>query len=811
MIMKKLLLFLLVIISPIISYAQQAKYSRAKIHLDTKDKTLKTLSKLGLAVDHGESKKDIYFISDFSEREIKIAKENGYTVEIIIDDVAKHYADQNKEPSKKKDSAGSAADENSVNRQNSNCSSSSGSSITTPSNFQLGSMGGFFTYTEMLAELDNMAALYPNLITFKAPIGSFTTVEGRPIYWVRISDNPNVNETEPEVFYNSIHHAREPASLSQSIFYMWYLLENYATNTEIQNLVNNTEMYFVPCVNPDGYVYNQTTDPSGGGMWRKNRRDNNDGTFGVDLNRNYGYNWGYDDTGSSPTTNDETYRGPTAFSEPETQALKYFCENHQFKIALNYHTYGNLLVYPWGYELSIYTPDSATFVNYAQLLTNENNYIYGTGDQTVGYVTNGDSDDWMYGEQGSKPKILSMTPEAGDASDGFWPAQSNIINICKTNISQNIHMAHLAGKYALAEDTSPQVINQQNGYFNFNLQRLGLDNPAVYTVSIIPLDSWITSVGPPKAFPAMSLLQVKQDSISYVLNPSITSGQSFSYILRVNNGFYDNNDTITKMYGSTIVIYSNNASSVSGFTAAGGNWGISNTEFVSSPSSITDSPAGNYNDNSNKKITLNNNIDLTSAQSASLTFWAKWETEAGYDYVQIEASDDNGTTWVPLCGKFTKPGNSNQDQGNPLYDGFQPTWVWEEISLSNYIGQTIKIRFQLVSDQGLTYDGFYFDDLSINIISSTTKIEELKEENLISQNIPNPANTLTHVNIFTNNKNNLTLYIYNAVGEIVRKEKISNKQSSLSIDVRSLSNGTYFYQVANENFRSNMIRMVVLK
>ena len=202
---------------------------------------------------------------------------------------------------------------------------------------------------------------------------------------------------------------------------------------------------------------------------------------------------------------------------------------------------------------------------------------------------------------------------------------------------------------------------------------------------------------------------------------------------------------------------------------------------------------------------------MTSALSASLTFWAQWEIDAGYDYLQLEASDDNGITWVPLCGKFTKPGNSNQDQGNPLYDGFQPTWVWEEISLSNYIGQTIKIRFQLVSDQGLTYDGFYFDDLSINIISSTTKIEELKEENLISQNIPNPANTFTHVNIFTNNKNNLTLYIYNAVGEIVRKEKISNKQSSLSIDVRSLSNGTYFYQVANENFRSNMIRMVVLK
>lgn len=811
--MKKLLFFLLVIIFPFITYAQQPKYSRAKIYLDTKEKTLKDLSKLGLAVDHGESKKNIYFISDFSEREINVAKENGYTVEIIIDDVAKFYVEQNKETSlKKKENADYVGDEKSLNRQNSDCNSSSGNNIVTPSNFQLGSMGGFFTYAEMLTQLNNMAALYPNLITVKDPISSFTSVEGRPIYWVKISDNPNVDETEPEVFYNSLHHAREAASLSQLIFYMWYLLENYSTSTEIQNLINNTEMYFVPCVNPDGYVYNQTTDPNGGGMWRKNRRNNNDGTYGIDLNRNYGFNWGYDDTGSSPSTNDDTYRGPSQFSEPETQALKYFCDNHQFKIALNYHTYGNLLIYPWGYELSIYTPDSATYVNYAQLLTTDNSYAFGTGDQTVGYVTNGDSDDWMYGEQTSKPKILSMTPEAGDASDGFWPAQSNIIPICKVNISQNLYMAHLAGKYAIAEDNSPSVINQQNGYFNFNIQRLGLDNPAVYTVSIIPLDSWITSVGSPKTFPTMSLLQISQDSISYTLNSSITSGQTFSYILRVNNGFYDNNDTITKIYGSSTVLFTNNGSSVSGFTSTGGNWGISNTEFVSPPSSITDSPTGNYNDNSNKKLTLNTNIDLTSALSASLNFWAKWEIEAGYDYVEVEASDDNGITWVPLCGKFTKPGNSSQDLGNPLYDGFQATWVWEEMSLNNYVGQVIKIRFKIVSDQGLTYDGFYFDDLSVNIISSTTQIEEVSsKEYLISQNIPNPANTITHVNIALNNKSNLMLNIYNAIGELVRQEKISDKQTSISIDVRSLSNGTYFYRVGNENFHSKMMKMVVLK
>src|SRR5690606_2209606 len=115
-----------------------------------------------------------------------------------------------------------------------------------------------------------------------------------------ISDQPDVDQDEPEVLYDALHHAREPASLSQLIFYMWYLLENYGTNDEVTYLVDSTEMYFVPCVNPDGYVYNWNNHPTGGGMWRKNRRVNGNGTFGVDLNRNYGHEWGYNNTGSSP-------------------------------------------------------------------------------------------------------------------------------------------------------------------------------------------------------------------------------------------------------------------------------------------------------------------------------------------------------------------------------------------------------------------------------------------------------------------------------------------------------------------------------
>lgn len=806
--MKRTFLILLLLSAISISVsAQKEKYSRAKIYLDSKEKSINHLASLGLAVDHGEHKKNNYFISDFSEREITIAKENGYKVDILIDDVASYYNNQNKEtPDKKKEKT-----EKSLNNLSTGCNSTN-SSIATPSNFQLGSMGGYFTYNELLTILDDMASQFPNLITAKQPIGTYNSIEGRPIYWLKISDNPTVDETEPEILYTALHHAREPGSLSQMIFYMYYLLENYGNNAEITALIDNTEMYFVPCVNPDGYVYNESTDPYGGGMWRKNMRNNNDGTYGIDLNRNYGFQWGYDDIGSSPTTNDQTYRGTTAFSEPETQATKWFCEQHEFRMTINYHTYGNDLIYPWGYIADFYTPDSSVFVNHTRLMTSINHFTAGTGNQTVQYTTNGDSDDWGYGEQTTKPKILSMTPELGDPADGFWPPQEKIIPMCENALGQNIYSAELIGKYADATDGSPYTISQTTGYLNYSIQRLGLDSPAAFTVSIIPIDSWIASVGTPKTYSAMSLLETRADSISYTLNNTIVAGQTFRYVLRVNNGLYDKNDTITKIFGQSTAAYTNNGSSVTGFTSSGGSWGISTTDYVSSPSSITDSPNGNYNDNLNKKLTLNNAIDLSTAISATLNFWTKWDIEARYDYAQILASV-NGNTWTALCGKYTKPGSSSQDFENPVYDGQQVSWVKEEISLNDYIGGSLYLQFKLVSDQAVTYDGFYFDDLSVNVISSTVDVHEKenKDKIIILQSIPNPASSSASVNFTIQNVKNPVFTIYNVMGEVIKKETLTEKQTSISIDLSSFTNGTYFYQICGQNYRSKTMKLTVLK
>lgn len=787
-------LFFPILLLCINSFGQTPKYHKAKVFFDDKPNGLAAIAKLGIATDHGQLKRGVFFISDFSDQEISLLRSEGFKFEILIEDVSSYYVNRNNYKS-----AAPASSQD--------CGQP-GIAYETPANFNLGSMGGFFTYSEMLSHLDLMTSKYPNLISVKQSLGN--SYENRPIYYLRISDNPSSDENEPEVLYTAVHHAREPASLSQLIFYMWYLLENYNSDDMIKNLVDNTELYFVPCVNPDGYYYNQTTDPNGGGMWRKNRKNNGNGTFGVDLNRNYGYYWGFDDVGSSNSTSSDTYRGTAGFSEPETQAIKTFCENHQFKLALNHHTYGNLLIYPWGYQESLFTPDSAAFVSYAEIMTSENHYVYGTGDQTVGYVTNGDSDDWMYGEQSSKNKILSMTPEGGDSDDGFWPAETRIIDICKGNIYQNLNLALFSGSHAKAEDISPFAFSSMNIYAGYRIKRFGMQNSS-FTVSLIPHTN-VSSAGTSKVYSSLTQLEEKTDSIAITLSPSIQGGQTFSYILKVDNGAYSTFDTITKIYGTQNTSFADNGSSLTNWTSS--SWNTINGVYYSASSSITDSPFGDYDDNTNTSIVLKNAIDLKDASSAYLSFYGKWEIEQGWDYAQVFISDDNGSSWVAACGKYTKTGNENQSAGEPVYDGNQVNWVKEEINLADYIGKSILIKFQLISDQFTTGDGFYFDDLKVEIIKPVPAGINSNEKNIswTSQNIPNPANTYTYINYNMDSKaTNPALEVYDLFGKLIFSSPLQQSSGSYRLNTEEYSAGIYLYRFTAVEFKSGFKKMVVIR
>ena len=336
-------------------------------------------------------------------------------------------------------------------------------------------MGGFPTFAEVIAIMDSLHTYYPSIVSAKWSVG--TSVEGRDLWVFKISDNVDTDEDEPEVFYNSLIHAREPAGMTWELNYAGWLCQNYGSDPTATEIVNNRELFFLPVFNPDGYEYNRQTNPSGGGMWRKNRR----GGYGVDLNRNWGYQWGYDNIGSSPYTNDETYRGPSAFSEPETQAVRLFIDSREFQFIVNAHTYGGDILYSWGYD-DIYTPHQWLFSVIGDSASALTGYVNGTAWEVL-YNTNGDSNDWQYGEQTEKPLIFCLTPESGDDADGFWPAAYRIPQINTQMLPFGIFTSLLGGNVYGIMPPVPPVLSPigtvHTDPFTVYWTHEDLNNPAV--------------------------------------------------------------------------------------------------------------------------------------------------------------------------------------------------------------------------------------------------------------------------------------------------------------------------------------------
>ncbi|MEM1124184.1 MAG: M14 family zinc carboxypeptidase, partial [Bacteroidota bacterium] len=664
-----------------------------------------------------------------------------------------------------------------------------------------GSMGGYHTYAELLVVLDSMKAKYPHLISEKQPIGNYLTIQGRPIYWLKIGVNPNEDEDKPAILYNALHHAREPNSLSQLLFFMWYLLENYETDAEIQYLLNEIELYFIPCINPDGYVYNERTNPNGGGGWRKNRATSNAGdTVGVDLNRNYGLKWGLDNTGSSSDPNSLVYRGPAPFSEPETQAIRDFCIQHEFKMALNYHAFSNLLIIPWGFDNTL-TPDDATYRALAEKMTEQNNYTIGTGLETVGYIVNGDSDDWMYGEQTVKPKIFSMTPEVGPASFGFWPPKSAILGLNRDNLWQNITAAGLLKSYGNVIDNNPTILDEMEGTLSFQLQNVGLETGA-FTVSVVSKSEALNLLSDPQTFELTSL--ATQDfTLGYNIAESNELAQTLDFDILISNGQIERRIPISKQFYTTTfeTVFSETVAATIPNWQVSSNWGVTNQTFVSADYSITDSPNGNYPNRTSSFIQLIDTIDLTNAAVATVTFNAKWALETNYDFVQLLIST-NGVIFTPLCGQFTV----QNDFGQPAYNGSQNEWISEEIDLSNYIGAKVFFRFQLDTDDFVQEDGFYFDDFSVNVIdenitTSTTDLLPKEVVNTLSVT-PNPFGEFLTVDVELTAKHSWgTLVLVNSLGQRVATKRVENLRKGrqqLIWDLSNLRNGVYFLQLEVE-------------
>jgi hypothetical protein len=318
----------------------------------------------------------------------------------------------------------------------------------------------YHNYAEMVADVNAVVTKYP-AIAAKRVIGR--THQGRDIVAIKISDNVGTDENEPEVMYDANHHAREHLTVEMALYLLHQFTDNYAADGRIKNIVNTRELWIIPSVNPDGSEYDIATGSYR--SWRKNRQPNPGSSYvGTDPNRNYGYKWGCCG-GSSGSTSSETYRGPSAFSAPETQAIRNFVQGRvvggvqQIKATMDFHTYAELVLWPFGHTNAKTGPgmtvdDNNALATLGRQMAVTNRY---TAEQSSAlYITDGDLLDWLWGTYKIFAYTFEMYPTSS-SQGGFYPPGSVIARETSRNKEAALQLAEVA-------DCPYKVINKQLQY-----------------------------------------------------------------------------------------------------------------------------------------------------------------------------------------------------------------------------------------------------------------------------------------------------------------------------------------------------------
>lgn len=275
---------------------------------------------------------------------------------------------------------------------------------------------GYHKLSDVIEKLSFYNEKYKEITELKI-IGK--TFENRDIYALKISKEEK--DYKPTILIVGCHHAREWMSIEIPMKIIEYLLENYEKNEVVNNWIENFEIWIIPVLNPDGFEYSIVNDR----MWRKNRVLNFDNSRGVDNNRNYGYMWGLSD-GSSAVPSSETYRGKAPFSELENQAIRELVYENPPSITLSYHSFSELILYPWGYTNE--PPQDKELlekiaVEMAKTTGQPNDsdypgpYDYYPMQSSLLYPTSGDLTDFLYGEMGT----LAYTIELNSVQEFFDP------------------------------------------------------------------------------------------------------------------------------------------------------------------------------------------------------------------------------------------------------------------------------------------------------------------------------------------------------------------------------------------------------
>ncbi|MEX0996323.1 MAG: M14 family zinc carboxypeptidase [Flavobacteriaceae bacterium] len=748
---SKISLSVLIFCLSYISISQEI-YSKIGVPITNK-KTIETLKTLSIPLDHLQIE-DQHLILYVNQDEIVRLNQHNALFEVIIPDYREYYQKMLKEDSIKMSS---------MNRSN-----------TQGGGFGLGSMGGFYTLSEVEDKLDEMYANYPSLITQKVSIG--TTFEGREIWMVKISDNPTVNEAEPKAYFDALHHAREPLSMSVALNYMFWLLENYGIDEQVTYLLDNRELYFVPIVNPDGYEYNRLTEPNGGGFWRKNRKIiSGSSCIGIDLNRNYDITFGFDDFCSSPNPCSDIYRGEFVFSEEETIAVRDFVTQINPASSFTIHSTAGSYIMP--IDLNYNFTEFGVYSEWASDFLSENDYIYGAGIDLIGYMACGTTDQYLY-NQG----IHTWTPEIG--GQGFWPPPSTILDLVEENVHPMFFQSWIAGGYVDVQSHSitGNPLPGETITLTVESKNIGLDTALDVSVAV--------SADHPSIVISASqnygniFTQTRQDNSGNPFTIEIPSNfEENSFILTLTTfqeGVENKSIDITIPVANKNVLFFDDAESGSSqWTASGNNliWSLIDDDSYSGNFSFGDSEERSYLSGTTNFFTLNTTFDFSDTVNPIVSFMTK-NSFALNDNATFSISTNNGVDWEIL-----KVFERNE------------SWNLYQQNLENYNGfNQLRFRFSLNSDGFNQSDGFYFDDFEIadyndNFLDLQISIE--KEE---IQLYPNPIDNELLISLSNFQSGIWHVNVFDLQGrKIMNKADINSHTASLQM--ASLKTGVYLVQI----------------
>ncbi len=625
--------------------------------------------------------------------------------------------------------------------------------------------GEYHSYAELTTDMQAWAAAYPSIAHLES-IGE--SVQGRELWAMKISDNPTIEEDEPEIQWIGGHHGNETIGVEVCYYMIKYLLENYGTDPQVTWLVNEREIWIIPMFNPDGV--------ENGSRYNGN---------GVDLNRNY----------LCPDHSNES----SCFTEPETQALRAFNTGMNPVTSLTFHSGAEYVNYLWDYSYSP-TPDEPMIITISNGYSSYTGYTVTNGADW--YVAIGTCQDWCYDTRGEIDTTIEL-------SNSFEPPASQIDAIATANRNAMLYQARMSGRgirglvtdaetgdpiYAtisipeIGKDvyTDPDVGDYhrmvESGTYTVECSAEGYPSQTVYNVSA-SLDTFVVVnfqlEPPPRGTIAGHVTDDQGNPLAATVE--LTDMTGYSVTAEPSTGYYEipyipigDHDVRASLSGYTTdehdgVSVMDQMTSTEDFVLQSpmffddfeggssnwtGGWSLTTSKASSPTHSYTDSPGGDYPNYANTTTTLVNPIDLTGHSQATLSFDLWRDTEAGYDYLYVEASGDGGDTWSRVGS----------------YDGTSTAWSNEFIDLTSFAGSSaLKIRFILHSDSYVTRDGAYIDNVAI---FGDPTLSGVEDEPIVSRlavgNYPNPFNPKTSIRYEIPSAGRVDLRVYDVSGRLVR-------------------------------------------